>query len=222
MNIRLIIKAIPLFIVFCGEVNAGVVIGGTRVIYSEDKKEASLLVNNPDNFAYLIQSWVESTNNKRDFIVTPPLFRLEANQQNVLRIILMNKNLPQDRESLFWLSIKSIPSTEKKDNTLQIAVKTRLKLIYRPTKLIEKMPEDFTESLKWHSDGKRIIVDNPTGYYMNFQSIRVNGKEIKKATYAPPYSSVTYDVEDAQPHGDIEWKLINDYGAVGKNHLAKF
>lgn len=38
---------------------AGVIIGGTRVIYAGDKKEASLSVTNPDGLAYLIQSWVE-------------------------------------------------------------------------------------------------------------------------------------------------------------------
>lgn len=38
---------------------AGVVIGGTRVIFDGNKKEASISVNNPDNIPYLIQSWIE-------------------------------------------------------------------------------------------------------------------------------------------------------------------
>lgn len=68
-------------------------------------------------------------------MVTPPLFRLGAGQENNLRILRTGGNLPEDRESLYWMNIKSIPSTtEKQDNvnTLQIAVKTRIKLIYRP------------------------------------------------------------------------------------------
>lgn len=39
---------------------AGVVIGGTRVIFDGNKKEASISINNPDNTPYLIQSWIET------------------------------------------------------------------------------------------------------------------------------------------------------------------
>ncbi len=44
------------------EVNAGVIIGGTRVVYDGNKKESSVSVTNPDSSPYLIQSWVESQN----------------------------------------------------------------------------------------------------------------------------------------------------------------
>lgn len=39
---------------------AGVIIGGTRVIYNGDKKETSISVKNPDKSSYLIQSWSDS------------------------------------------------------------------------------------------------------------------------------------------------------------------
>lgn len=41
---------------------AGVIIGGTRVIFDGNKKEASINVNNPDDMPYLIQSWIETPN----------------------------------------------------------------------------------------------------------------------------------------------------------------
>jgi P pilus assembly chaperone PapD len=53
--------------------NAGVIIGGTRVVYDGNKKEASIDVNNPDKTPYLIQSWVETLNGgaeKAPFIIT--------------------------------------------------------------------------------------------------------------------------------------------------------
>ncbi|MEX0398736.1 molecular chaperone, partial [Providencia rettgeri] len=37
--------------------NAGVKIGGTRVIYNEGNKDVSISVENPDKIPYLIQSW---------------------------------------------------------------------------------------------------------------------------------------------------------------------
>lgn len=39
---------------------AGVVVGGTRLIYDGGKKEASINLSNPDKNIYLIQSWVDS------------------------------------------------------------------------------------------------------------------------------------------------------------------
>lgn len=58
---------------------AGVVIGGTRVIFDGNKKEASIGINNPDKTPYLIQSWIETPGGgaeKVPFIITPPLYRL--------------------------------------------------------------------------------------------------------------------------------------------------
>lgn len=79
---------------------AGVIIGGTRVIYHGDKKETSINVKNPDKYSYLIQSWVDNENKsevKAPFIITPPLFRLGSSEENTLRIIRTGGNLVDDR-----------------------------------------------------------------------------------------------------------------------------
>jgi len=39
--------------------NAGVIIGGTRIIFEGAKKEATINITNPDNTPYLIQSWID-------------------------------------------------------------------------------------------------------------------------------------------------------------------
>lgn len=145
---------------------AGVIVGGTRVIYDGAKKEMSLSVENPDKIEYLIQSWVENiegNNSKAPFVITPPLFRLDSGQKNILRIVGTG-NLPADHESLFWLNIKSIPSVEKRDNTLQLAIKTRIKLIYRPEALKGVSPEEVTDKLVWKKQGNKLLVNNPTAY----------------------------------------------------------
>lgn len=96
-------------------IQAGVVVGGTRVVYDAGKKEASLSVNNTEkSLPYLIQSWLENAREDDTttvpLIITPPLFRLDAEQENILHIVRAGGNLPNDRESLFWLNVKSIPS----------------------------------------------------------------------------------------------------------------
>ncbi|MFA1647468.1 MAG: fimbria/pilus periplasmic chaperone, partial [Enterobacteriaceae bacterium] len=49
-----------LLLLYITSVNAGVNIGGTRVIYDGGKKETALSVSNPDNVHYLIQSWLDN------------------------------------------------------------------------------------------------------------------------------------------------------------------
>lgn len=205
---------------FVTAAHAGVVIGGTRVVYDGGKKESSLSVSNPDNVPYLIQSWIEPQNDgaeKAPFIITPPLYRLDHGQQNVMRIVRAG-NLPDNKESMYWLNIKSIPSSPKKDNTLQIAVKTRIKLIYRPEGLKDKSPEDLAGQLKWSRVGNSVQVTNPTSYYMNFNEIKVGGKVLPDVTYVAPGTSATFNAADN--NGPITFRLITDYGAQGAVHQA--
>jgi len=204
---------------------AGVVIGGTRLVYDGGKKEASLSVSNPDSVPYLLQSWVEPHNGgveKAPFIITPPLFRLDGSQENVLRVVRAGGNLPEDRESLFWMNIKSIPSAAKDENknTLQIAVKTRIKLIYRP-KGLKGNPEALASQLTWQRSGNQLLVSNPSPFYMNLQSVTVGGKEVPDATYVAPMSSASFSLPAGVSAGAVQWKIINDYGGIGPVHSGK-
>lgn len=197
---------------------AGVVVGGTRVIYDGAKKESSINVSNPDNNVYLIQSWVDGagTTDKAPFIVTPPLFRLDSNQQNILRIVRAGGNLPQNKESMFWLNIKSIPSANKsQENTLQIAVKTRIKLIFRPAGVNNSL-EESAKSLTWKRMGNQLKVTNPSPNYINFFKVNINGIEVKNATMVAPQSETSFDLPGNVSGNSLNWQFINDYGGTSK------
>jgi len=215
-----LIAALLLIPVFA---QAGVIVGGTRVIYDATKKESSLEVINPDNEPYLIQSWVEAGNEqvgKVPFIITPPLFRLDAGQKNVLRVLKIGEGLAENQESLFWLNIKSIPPAPTQQNTLQLAIKTRIKLIYRPQALKGSVPEMLAARLTWKRIGSQLQVSNPTPYYMNFQSISVAGLGVKDATYVAPNSTASFTLPAGVTTGTVTWKIISDYGAIGDAHSA--
>ncbi|CAM4298653.1 fimbrial biogenesis chaperone [Serratia silvae] len=202
----------------CGaQVQAGVIIGGTRLIYDGGKKEASLGLSNPDKVPYLIQSWVDSPKgvaSKAPFIITPPLFRLDGEQNNILRVVRVGGDLPNDKESLFWLNIKTIPSAEKKANTLQIAVKTSIKLIYRPRGLPGSMNE-AAEALTWQRSGNALQVTNSSPYYIAFYKVKLNGREVKSATMVAPQSSRRFELPAGSATGGaLSWEIINDYGGT--------
>lgn len=202
--------------------NAGVIIGGTRVIFDDTKKEASITITNADKTPYLIQSWIDmpgNTANKAPFIVTPPLYRLDGGQKNIERI-LMAGTLPQDRESLFWLNIKAIPAATKQNNTLQIAVKTRIKLIYRPVSLKKSTPDEQATKLTWRRVGNHLQVTNPTPYVINFNEITVGGKKLAEVSYVLPGATATFELIPGVSGSAITFKVINDFGSPAAAHQA--
>ena len=209
-----------LLLTFTLECQAGIVIGGTRLIFHGDKKEASISVNNPDSVPYLIQSWIETENSasaKGSFLITPPLFRLDGSQKNLLRIENISPQ-PEDRESLFWLNVKAIPSTKKQENALKIAVKNRLKMIYRPASLNAQEPEALADKLRWQQGGGALTVNNPTPYYMNFMYVRLNGQAVKTATYVAPHATARFSLPANVSGNQLRWALITDHGGSGKEH----
>lgn len=56
---------------------------------------------------------------------------------------------------------------------------------------------------------------------MNFQSITFNGKKVSDVSYAAPFSSATFDVNDNAAHGTVKWEVINDYGSAAEASEAK-
>ncbi|WP_406909111.1 fimbrial biogenesis chaperone [Klebsiella oxytoca] len=200
------------------ETLAGVIIGGTRVIYDGAKREASISVRNAEvKLPYLMQSWVENSDaenyRKTAFVITPPLFRLDAGQENILRIVRTGEPLPNDRESLYWLNIKSIPASAKTDkNTLQIAFKTRIKLIYRPKGLSNNAIEAY-KNLKFIKHDNELKVVNPTPYYVAFYSVKVGGHIIEDAGTIGPKGTLIWQLP-AGVYGSVSWQTINDFGGI--------
>ena len=126
---------------------ANVVVSNTRVVFPAQQHEVTVRLTNDNPHPALVEAWIDSgdvhstpDNVSTPFLITPPLFRMEAHRDQSLRIISTATNLPNDRESLFWLNVLEIPpkptslETQGK-NLLQFAFRSRLKLFYRPAGL---------------------------------------------------------------------------------------
>jgi fimbrial chaperone protein len=200
---------------------AGVIIGGTRVVYDGAKREASLSVKNPDKFPFLIQAWTDADGvtgekkgvQKSPFLVTPPVFRLEPGNENMLRIIKTGLSLPQDRESIYWMNVKSIPASARVDkNVLQISVKTRIKLIYRPESVKAPVNDDYN-TVSFRRVGKQIQVTNPTPYYLSFFSMKLGSVPVNTTNVmVPPKGNAIFTIPDNSSGGTVSWQVINDFG----------
>ncbi|MBI0274285.1 molecular chaperone [Hafnia alvei] len=198
----------------------------TRIVALESDKETPIkLINDDKTHDYLVQSWIEDQqgNDKGlPLILTPPLFKISAGREGRLRMVILPGKIPQDRESVYWLWIQEIPPVSKsKENQLQLAVRTRLKVFVRPTDLKEKSA-DTLKALTWqvsHEDGKAwLVAKNPTEYYASFSELSVSsaGKQLPltgKNTMVPAKGEARY----ALPAGvagssQLNYSLINDFG----------
>jgi len=200
---------------------AGIVVGGTRVIYASDKPDVTISIYNKDlKLPYLIQTWVDPFNkddkSKPPFTVIPPVSRIEPNQEKILRVVKTAGELPKDRESVFWLNVKNIPPTSDRTNTntLEVAIKTRIKLFWRPATL-NATPESVASTVKWHIDGKNLIVENPSPIHINVMDIIVDGKDVP-LNIIRPFEKVTLPLPAGVVGHAIIWRFVNDYGAISQ------
>lgn len=196
----------------------GISLGATRVIYPAEAKQTSLAVNNSDNKSrFLINSWIEDEQGQKikTFAVTPPLFVSEPNSENTLRIIYVGPPLPGDRESLFWLNVKAIPSVEKESlagkNVLHLAILSRIKLFVRPSTLTDQVQE-APEALSFALEGNTLKITNASSYYLSLVNMHINQRKVNNVMVAPKKSTQVALPSDAR--GDLTFQTVNDYGAV--------
>lgn len=195
----------------------GVGLGATRIIYHQDQEQVALPVRNSDSQTrFLIQSWVDdaSGHKTKDFIVTPPLFMLNPQRENSLRVVYNGKkNLPNDRETIYWINVKAIPAVnakEKNSNALQIAVQNRIRLLMRPTNLL--MPaSEAPNKLQFALNGESLVIHNNSPYYLSLVNIHVGSLKLPNTTVTP-LDDTTVKLSTAV-RGDITLQTVNDYGA---------
>lgn len=123
---------------------------------------------------------------------------------------------------MFWLNVKSIPATDDsqpRTNVLQVVVKSRLKLFYRPAGL-EGQPESAYHQLSVAHSGNHLTVSNPTPYYVTLFTLKVDGQEIKEADMVPPKGSVSFTLPSATASA-VTRQAISDYGGVSQTESRK-
>lgn len=194
----------------------GVALGATRVIYPQGAKQVSLSVtNSSESGSFLIQSWVANAdgNKSADFILTPPLFVMHPKKENTLRIMYVGPDLPTDRESVFFLNSKAIPSVDKSKltgSTLQIATQSVIKLFVRP-KGLPTPSIDAPKTLRCQIAGGKLTMTNPSPYYVSTVQLYVGGRKLPN-TMVPPKGGISVAIPGGGS-GKVTLQTVNDYGA---------
>jgi fimbrial chaperone protein len=201
---------------------ASITLGSTRLVYHEADDGLAFQLTNREKLPYLVQSWItpaldsqntsSSTKSAVPFVVTPPLFRMNAGEKNVLNIIKSSGSLPEDRESVFYLNVKAIPGRgEKTVSNLTIAVNSTLKMFYRPASLTDDNVPAAWNQLVFSQNKGILNIKNPSPFYITFFSLSADNKKIAFNNNAmiSPFGTQSYPLPS--PHiSSVSWSVISD------------
>ena len=155
---------------------ATVKIEGTRLIYFGQYKEASINIVNQSPGELVVQSWVtredDDATSPVPFAVVQPLVRLDAQQHHLLRILYAGEGLPDDVESMFLLNVMEIPLKPHATDSVQFAVRQRLKLFYRPPGLAGSSSEAVQQLVWSRTDAQSVTVTNPSAFHLSLVDVQ--------------------------------------------------
>ncbi len=211
---------------------AALVLSDTRLVYHAAAHEAWIDVLNVGKQPALMQAWIDSGNpsatpqdTRVPFVVTPPMARIDAGQRQTISVVFTGARLPTDRESLYWFNLLDIPPEphlKPGTNFIQFAVRTRIKLLYRPASL-HGGPGQAIATLRWRERCKAarcaLRVRNPSPYYVAIVDLRDRARTRAPALQgtAPPFGSMRWRLHGpwagAAVHS-VSYGVLNDDGAM--------
>lgn len=199
---------------------ASISLNATRVVFDGDHKEANITVRNGRQDV-LVQSWVDmndASGSRAPFAVTPPLARVFAKEQQLLRILYEGTGMPTDRESVVWLNVQEIPKASEAENTLQLAIRQRIKVFYRPAGLTGnalQAPAQLEWTLTKHGSQTLLQVKNPTLYHVSMADIKVQAALVSDSCMIAPGEEKQFPLDAQVTSGPVQLSFfsINDYGA---------
>ena len=214
--------------------HAGVSIDGTRIVYPAKEREVTIKLTNKGSDPALMQIWVDrgDTQSKPQdadapFLATPPIFRLDPLKGQSVRLAFTGETLPQDRESLFWFNALEIPPLpqDSSGNMMQIAVRSRLKLFYRPSGLsgdLHKAIEQVVWRVQRQGDGDGYVLrgENSSPYHLSFSALSLDQGGRTTDTgggMIVPFSSQDFPLPGYSAGidgGKVRFRWMSDFGAA--------
>ncbi|MFV5347561.1 molecular chaperone [uncultured Acinetobacter sp.] len=192
----------------------------SRVVYNGEYKAATLAVKNNASKDYMLQSWLEpgeamAKDAKVPLVVTPPLVKINAGKETTLRFIYSGSGLPTDQESQFWINLQEIPPKPENENVLQLAVRTKIKLFYRPQQIGIEL-RDAVKQLRWFVDGNTLKLENKSPLFVTIGDLTLENQtqpvtNLNKDMVAP-FESIEVIKSIPETVSKIHYTYINEYG----------
>lgn len=196
-----------LFLLFALSANiyakeGGIQLERTRLLIENGKTSVSMAVKNHYDRPVLASAFVSNFDGtpSEAFAVTPSIFQIRADSAVKTQVVLLKK-LPEDRESVFWMNVRTVLSENSnsdinvsKSSSLELAIGQRIKLFYRPITITEKC-EDAAKTIIFHTKGKELIAKNSSGVSLSILEIETDGDVQKIADTVMPKSTSKWELK---------------------------
>ena len=217
--------------------HAGLSVIGTRFIYPAQARSLTIRTGNSGDAPILVQAWLdqEQAQTRTDpsklsapFVLTPPVYRLDGGERRALELRYTGGSLPQDRESVFWINFLEIPSLPpSRRNRLQLSVRLRMKVLFRPQGLQGK-PREAPAHVTWKygrtGDAAapwRLEARNPTPFHVSLARLEIPaaaGMRRLEGLTLPPYATSRFTLPAGhQPEAGtttLHYEAADDAGAL--------
>ncbi|HEK0623690.1 MAG: molecular chaperone [Proteus mirabilis] len=213
---------IPL--VFANDNKTNISFEKSRAIFETDKQNKFFfkMINSGEK-PVLMQAWIRNNESSDDiekdvnknFIVVPPLVKVEPENENLFEIIKANNHFAKDREEISYLRIKIIPLQEKESNQITLTPIFNFKIYHRPENIPAIEDSQFYKNVKFHLDDDHLYIENSSPYFISFSYIKIDGidisnEELMKMTN--PFSQGEYKVTGKAKNKNISWVFIDSLG----------
>lgn len=212
-------------------VQASIVLEGSRVIYNEQDREVTIKLKNEGERPSVVQSWIDSGDVMQNpglikvpFLLTPPMIRVDPGKGQALRIIYTREKLLADRESVFFLNVLDIPAKVKSlenQNMIQLAIRTRVKVFFRPENLqgsADEAPLKLSWQLVKASNVWELHCQNNSDFHVSMANISLtsegHGVAVGEGMVAPHEKKIFALGSRPATTARVKFLSIDDFGAA--------
>lgn len=185
-----------------------------RVVVKGNKEY--LNIKNKSGEPWLIQSWIEDLDGKKQRkMVFPEFARVEAFSSFNLTISPLEYG-GGSAENMKWLTVRMMPLLNNEGNaSFVIPVNYKLKVFFRTDVLSKK--DRIPSELEWKINDGVLFVKNNSGFYYSFSELLFDNYKIipPAKDVLPPYGTIQFNIPDTA--GDLlSYVFINDFGDENK------
>ncbi|WP_052285316.1 fimbrial assembly chaperone [Kluyvera genomosp. 1] len=202
---------------------AAVNVDRMRVIFAADEQEQTLNLSNDSRTPMLLQVWTDNGDPRvtpdqvvTPVVVLPPLFKMLPGEIRALRLVLTtHSDLPDDRESVFWLNVFQMAPMLSDDSSRQekitLPLRLRLKVFVRPHDLQAPQPQD-EKALRFSLTNGGLNIINPTAWHMSL-AVTLPGQPPINNLMVSPRDGLMVPLVAPVPSGSIiHYRVITDDG----------
>lgn len=195
-------------------------INNSRYYYIDGEENRKIELKNNSEKEYFVQGSVIQANNDNKnspFILSPPIFKLGANETFFIDIIKIDNIEIENKESLFKINIKTTPifdDNESNKNMLYISMNFIYDLFYRTSELNKKFDKAYLQLNFIKNKSGFLIVENPTAHYISVSEIK--GKKIHffdRTKTLPPFSKYNTKIK-TELETKISYSVENRFNTI--------